>query len=198
MEYAEFDTERRRIARAWGREITDPEQLSVAVERLREQAGTLAVESDRDRAMAYLTVMDDLVSEAEAPESEHIRRASDVMMRSTAPEGTAAEQRARAEAGMAEIAQIAAEAPTTGERDAVLEMNEPLAVIVATHREGAGVTDAAPAGQRTLGADEQTTKFAADQTVAPARGIAAPSVTPGSRATASTAAAGPKAPVRDR
>jgi hypothetical protein len=198
VEYAEFDTERRRITRAWGRELTDPEQLAAAVERLREQAGTLAVESDRDRAMAYLTVMDDLVSVAEEPEGEHIRRASDVMMRSTAPDGTAAEQRARAEAGMAEIARIAAEAPTAGERDAVLEMNEPLAVILASHREPSGVTDAAPAGKRTLGADEQTAKFAADQTVAPARGIAAPSVTPGARPTASTAAAGPKAPIRDR
>lgn len=128
VEYAEFDAARRRIIRSWGNEITDPEQLAAAVAELREQATSLTGGSDR--AMRYLTALDDLVAEASEPESEYIRRASDVMMRSSGPEGTPAEQRARAEAGMAEIARIAYAAPTAGERDAALEMNETLVQII--------------------------------------------------------------------
>ncbi|MGY4770922.1 hypothetical protein ACXC9Q_28770 [Kribbella sp. CWNU-51] len=174
MEYAEFDAERRRIARAWGREITDPEQLAAAVERLREQAATVPGEADRDRAMRYLTTLDDLVAEVGVPESEAVRRASDVLLEASRPEGTPAERRARAEAGMTEIARIAAAAPTAGERDAVLEMNESLAAIVAS-------ADAA--------------RFAADPAMAPAGRIEAPSLAPAPRAAAST---GPKVPARDR
>ncbi|MER7244074.1 hypothetical protein [Kribbella sp. NPDC000426] len=178
MEYAEFDAARRRIIQSWGNDITDPEQLAAAVADLREQATSLT--SGSDRAMRYLTAMDELVAEASEPESEYIRRASDVMMRSSGPEGTPAEQRARAEAGMAEIAQIAAEAPTAGERDAVLEMNEPLAVIAATHR----------------GVDDQAARFAVDPAVAPAGRISAPKSAPGSRSTAASGT-GPKASSRD-
>jgi hypothetical protein len=190
VEYAEFDAERRRIVRAWGSEITDPEQLATAVAGLREQAANLTDGSDR--AMRYLAAMDELVAEAGVPESEFIRRASDAMMRSTAPEGTPAEQRARAAAGMAEIARIAAEAPTAGERDAVLEMNEQLAVIASSDGWG-------PTADRTRGLDEQTARFAAgDPAVAPANRIEAPRAVPGSRSTPSTSSSGPKAPVRDR
>jgi hypothetical protein len=78
VEYAEFDAERRSIVRAWGREITDPEQLAAAVERLRRQAGTVPDEADRARAIRYLRTLDDLVTEARTPESETVRRAGDV------------------------------------------------------------------------------------------------------------------------
>lgn len=127
MEYAEFEAERRRIIRAWGGEITDPEQLAAAVERLREQAATVPGEADRARAIRYLTTLDDLVTDARTPESETVRRAGDVLLLASRPEGTPVERRARAEAGMAEIARIADAAPTIAERDAALEMNESLA-----------------------------------------------------------------------
>ncbi|NIK62187.1 hypothetical protein [Kribbella shirazensis] len=130
MDYGEFDAARRRIVRAWGTEITDPEVLAEAVERLREQAETVEGEADRAKAIRYLKTMDDLVVEARTPESAPIRQASDVMMRASSPEGTPAERRARARAGMEEIARIAYAAPTTGERDAALEMNETLASII--------------------------------------------------------------------
>jgi len=130
VEYAEFDAERRRIVRAWGREITDPEQLASVVERLREQAATVPGEADLARATRYLTTLDDLVTEARTPESDSVRRAADVLLRASQPDGTPAERRARAEAGMAEIARIAEAAPTRAERDAALEMNEPLAEII--------------------------------------------------------------------
>ncbi|MFD7154784.1 hypothetical protein ACFV9C_09310 [Kribbella sp. NPDC059898] len=130
MEYGDFDAERRRIVRAWGAEITDPEELAAAVDRLRELAPTVDGEADRAKAIRYLKPMDDLVHEARTPESIPVREASNLMIRASAPEGTAAERRARAAAGMAEIARIAYAAPTVGERDAALEMNETLAQII--------------------------------------------------------------------
>ncbi|GAA1608688.1 MULTISPECIES: hypothetical protein [Kribbella] len=131
MDYGEFDAERRRIVRAWGTEITDTDQLVAAVERLRAQAPTIADDADRAKAMRYLTTLDDLVEETRTPESPTIRQASDVLLRASGPEGTPAERRARAEAAMAEIARIAAAAPTVGERDAALEMNGTLMSIIA-------------------------------------------------------------------
>jgi hypothetical protein len=130
MEYGDFDAARRRIVRAWGSDITDPEELAAAVERLRAQAATVDGDADRAKAIRYLATLDDLVLEARTPESVAVRQASDVMMRASRPDGTAAERRARAEAGMAEIARIAYAAPTVGERDAALEMNETLVQII--------------------------------------------------------------------
>lgn len=127
MEYGEFDAARRRIVAAWGREMTDPEELAAAVQRLHEQAATVTGEADRAKAIRYLKTMDDLVEAARTPESETVRRASDVLMRASVPGGTPAEQRARAEAAIAEIGRIADAAPTIAERDAALEMTESLA-----------------------------------------------------------------------
>ncbi|WP_427885029.1 hypothetical protein ACQHIV_22885 [Kribbella sp. GL6] len=126
MEYGDFDAARRRIVAAWGREITDPDELAAAVERLHEQARTVDGDAARAKAIRYLKTMDDLVDAARTPVSPTIRAASDVMMRALTPAGTPAEQRARAEAAIAEIGRIAAAAPTLAERDSALEMIEPL------------------------------------------------------------------------
>jgi len=131
MDYGEFDAERRRIVRAWGTEITDADQLAAAVEGLRAQTATIADDADRAKAMRYLTTLDDLVEETRTPESPTVRQASDVLLRASGPEGSPAQRRARAEAAMAEIARIAAAAPTVGERDAALEMNGTLRSIIA-------------------------------------------------------------------
>jgi hypothetical protein len=127
MNYGEFDAARRWIVRAWGRQITHPDQLALAVSQLRAQAATIADEADRAKAIRYLKTLDDLVAEARTPESETVRRASDVLLWASSPDGTPTERRARAEAGIAEITRIAAAAPTLAERDAALEMNESLA-----------------------------------------------------------------------
>jgi hypothetical protein len=126
MDYGEFDAARRRIVHAWGREITDPQVLAAAVDHLRGQAATIPDEAAQAKAFRYLKILDDLVVEARTPESETVRRASDVLLRASIPGGTPAEQRARAEAAIAEITRIAYAAPTIGERDAALEMNESL------------------------------------------------------------------------
>jgi hypothetical protein len=130
VEYDDFQAERGRILAAWGTELTDPEQLAAAVDRLRELAGTVDGEEQRAKAIRYLKSMDDLVAAAREPESQTLRQASDVLVLASRPDGTPEERRARAESGMREIARIAEAAPTPAERLAVLAMNEPLAEIV--------------------------------------------------------------------
>jgi sugar phosphate isomerase/epimerase len=132
VEYDDYQAERRRIIAAWGTEITDPEQLAAAVDRLRELAGTVDGEAQRAKAIRYLKSMDTLVVEARAPESETLRQAFDALLRASVPDGTPAERRARAQEGMREIARIADAAPTPAEKLAALNMTEPLAEIVHT------------------------------------------------------------------
>lgn len=179
MDYADFDAERRRIIRAWGTEITEPEQLAEAVRQLREQAATMTVPADQHRATRYLGTLDDLVAAASEPESPSIRQASDVLLKASAPEGTPAERQARAAAGITEIARIAAEAPSVGERDAVLEMNETL-VMIAGDRGGPG---------------EPAARFASDPAMTPPGRIGPPAGAPASR---SAGTGVPKQPIRDR
>jgi hypothetical protein len=130
VEYNDYQAERRRIIAAWGAEITDPEQLAAEVDRLRELAATVDGDELRAKAIRYLKSMDTLVAEARTPESEVVRRAGDILLLASQPHGTPAERRARALAGMQEIGRIADSAPTVGERDAALEMNESLNEIV--------------------------------------------------------------------
>jgi hypothetical protein len=86
---------------------------------------------DRARTTRYLATLDELVTEARTPQSETVRQAADVLLQASRPDGTPSQRRAQAEAAMAEIARIAAAAPTIGERDAALEMNGALAEIIA-------------------------------------------------------------------
>ena len=194
MEYAEFDAERRRITHAWGREITDPEHLAAAVERLREQAATVPGEAAQARAIRYLQTLDDLVTEARTPGSDTVRRAADVLLQASRPDGTPAEQRARAEAGIAEITRIAESAPTTAERDAALEMNETLAETIASLDEGADQQP--PPADRRSEVDARTAAFANDPAIASAGKMPPPNNT--AAAARPAAAPGPQAPIRDR
>jgi hypothetical protein len=132
MEYLEFDAERRRIVQAWGREITDPGELTAAAARLREQAATIERDKDREKAFRYLSNLDKFVEQARnpEPESETVWAANDAMMRGLQPIGTPAEQQARARAAMDEINRIAAAAPTIGEQIAAQEMNGALAEFI--------------------------------------------------------------------
>ena len=129
MEYLEFDAERRRIVQGWGREITDPAQLTAAAARLREQAATIERGKDREKAFRHLANLDKFVATAldPEPESEAVWAANDVMQRALQVQGTPAERRARIEAAMDEIGRISAAAPTVGEQTAALEMNGTLA-----------------------------------------------------------------------
>jgi hypothetical protein len=170
VEYAEFETERRRITRAWGREITDPEVLAAAVEGLREQAATIPGQAPQARALRYLDALDDLVTEARTPESETVRRAGEVLLEASRPDGTADERRTRAEEGIAEISRIADAAPSIAERDAALEMNESLAETVAALDAGAEQPEAG----RGSAVDARTAGFAHDTAIASAGRMPAP------------------------
>src|SRR5690242_7424852 len=113
MDYREFDTERRRIVHGWGREITDPDELTAAAARLREQAPTIERDKDREKAFRHLAGIDKFVARAlnPEPESEAVWAANAVMMRALQATGTPEEQRAEVEAAMEEIARISAAAP---------------------------------------------------------------------------------------
>lgn len=137
VEYAEFDAEHRRIVRSWS--STDPVERAAAIERLRGLAETVEGDRDRDRARRFLKPLDRLAAQAATPESDVVRRAGDVLLLASRPDGTPAERRARAEAGIQEIGRIADAAPTVGERDAALEMNESLAETIE-------IIDLGPAG----------------------------------------------------
>jgi hypothetical protein len=221
MEYAEFDAERRRIVRAWRREITDPDELATAVESLRERLPALPGEADQTRAARYLEALDDLVADARTPQSETVWRAADVLVQASQQDGTPAERRVRADAGIAEITRLADTAPTTAERDAALEMNEPLAETLSSLTDtpapaqkpnpaqqlspgqdvGTGQADGAgPAGgagaQGCAVAADAAARFAADPAMAPAGTIKAPRKAP--PATRAPAANDQKAQTRDR
>ncbi|HEY3560182.1 MAG TPA: hypothetical protein VGL05_22090 [Kribbella sp.] len=177
MDYPEFDAERRRITRAWGREITDPELLAAAVADLREQAATIPDRAAQNKAQRYLELLDDFVAETRWPESETVRQAGEVLLATSRPDGTADEIRSRTEAAMAEITRIADAAPTLAERDAALEMNETLA-------ETLEVLDAATPQEDTghgSALDARTAGFANDPSLTPPARIAAPTAAPTDR-----------------
>ncbi|TDD45777.1 hypothetical protein E1263_37875 [Kribbella antibiotica] len=132
MDYREFDAERRRIVHGWGREITDPDELTAAAARLREQAPTIERDKDREKAFRHLANLDRFVAGAlnPEPESEAVWAANDAMMRGLQPIGSPAEQQARARAAIDEINRIAEGAPTIGEQIAAQEMNGALAEFI--------------------------------------------------------------------
>ncbi|MET9318207.1 hypothetical protein ABZX12_40840 [Kribbella sp. NPDC003505] len=92
MDYVAFDSARREAVRGWWRAFTDPEELAAAVDRLQDQAAAIDDEVDRARAYRYLKTLDDLVSEARAPECEPVRRAEDVLLGASRLDGTSAGQ----------------------------------------------------------------------------------------------------------
>jgi hypothetical protein len=195
MDYAEFDTERRRITHAWGREITSADGLATAVDDLREQAASIPDAAGRTRATRYLENLDALVAEARTPESETVRAAGDVLLEASRTDGTADEIRARAEAGIAEITRIADQAPTVGERDAVLEMNETLAetlaVLDSAEHPGSGPESAGREGT----IEARTAGFANDPAMTSPSRMPAPD--PAASASRPGPVSGPKSPIRD-
>ncbi|MEV6282404.1 hypothetical protein [Kribbella sp. NPDC051770] len=121
MRFDEFAAERAQVVGV----ADDIAAFKAGVERLRGLAAT--VEDDPAKALRYLEATERMLLEATAPQSETVAHAFEAMLRARqAPAGTAAEQRAHVEAGIAEVARIAAVAPTDAERDAALEMNAAL------------------------------------------------------------------------
>lgn len=121
MRFDEFYAERTKVVGA----ADDLPAFRAGVERLRGLAAT--VEDDPAKAQRYLEATERMLLEVTAPHSATVDQAFEAMLRARrVPDGTPAEQRAHVEAGIAEVARIAASAPTDAERDAALEMNAAL------------------------------------------------------------------------
>jgi hypothetical protein len=121
MRFDEFSAERTKVVGA----ADDVPAFKAGVERLRGLAAT--VDDDPAKAQRYLEATERMLLEVTAPHSEAVGRAFEAMLRARqVPPGTPDVQRAHVEAGIAEIAEIAAAAPTDAERDAALEMNAAL------------------------------------------------------------------------
>ncbi|HWD83823.1 MAG TPA: hypothetical protein VG497_33210 [Kribbella sp.] len=121
MRFDEFYAERTKVVGA----ADDLPAFKAGVERLRGLAAT--VEDDPAKAQRYLEATERMLLEVTAPHSATVDQAFEAMLRARrVPDGTPAEQRAHVEAGIAEVARIAASAPTDAERDAALEMNAAL------------------------------------------------------------------------
>jgi hypothetical protein len=121
MRFDEFSAERAKVVGA----ADDVPAFKAGVERLRGLAAT--VDDDPAKAQRYLEATERMLLEVTAPHSEAVGRAFEAMLRARqVPAGTPDAQRAHVEAGIAEIAEIAAATPTDAERDAALEMNAAL------------------------------------------------------------------------
>ncbi len=121
MRFDEFSAERAKVVGV----ADDVPAFKAGVERLRGLAAT--VDDDPAKAQRYLEATERMLLELTAPQSETVDRAFEAMLRARqVPAGTPEDRRAHVEAGIAEIAGIAAAAPTEGERDAALEMNAAL------------------------------------------------------------------------
>ncbi|GAB2571231.1 hypothetical protein [Kribbella endophytica] len=121
MRFDEFSAERAKVVGV----ADDVPAFKAGVERLRGLAAT--VDDDPAKAQRYLEATERMLLELIAPQSETVDLAFEAMLRARqVPAGTAVEQCAHVEAGIAEIARIASAAPTDGERDAALEMNAAL------------------------------------------------------------------------
>lgn len=121
MRFDEFYAERTKVVGV----ADDLPAFKAGVERLRGLAAT--VDDDPAKAQRYLEATERMLLEVTAPHSATVGQAFEAMLAARRlPAGTPAEQRAHVEAGIAEVARIAAAAPTDGERDAALEMNAAL------------------------------------------------------------------------
>jgi hypothetical protein len=121
VRFEEFYTERMRVVR----EVTDPAALATEVARLRDLTET--VTDDPEKARRYVEATERLLEELARLRSEVVHRAFAAMLRARRPPpGTPEQQRASVEAGIGEVARIAATAQNEGERHAALELNEVL------------------------------------------------------------------------
>jgi hypothetical protein len=124
MDYDEFVRRYREGRRAWLLGRADRATAAVDLARLRAAVPTVEPAAKRQTAGELL---DHWAAET-APEAvDRMNRAVAALGRAERDDGTVAERVARAEAGIAEIGRIAAEAPDPGERSALNGLTETLA-----------------------------------------------------------------------
>ncbi|MFD7158095.1 hypothetical protein ACFV9C_26085 [Kribbella sp. NPDC059898] len=134
MHYDEFFAQYKRAYELWTFGRLDVDGALAELERLRPIAH--AVEPADRRATADC-LLAQWANETSPAAEDRMARATTALTRASADGGTAAERKARAEAGIAEITAIANETTDVAERYAVLGLNETLAKLVdALDREG--------------------------------------------------------------
>lgn len=108
-----------------------PDWLPAAIKRLKDLAATIEDPSDRRSAENDIAGIEGVLAEASdgPPISPAMMAAIRIHTEAGASNGTPAERIARAEAGMAEIARIADNAPRT-EQASILELNESLYMLI--------------------------------------------------------------------
>ncbi|HZX05262.1 hypothetical protein [Kribbella sp.] len=134
MEYDEFFAQYKSAYELWTFGRLDVDGATAELERLRTIAQSVEPVHKR-RTAEYLLAQ---WANETAPEAEgRMTRATAALTRAGADGGTAAERRARAEAGIAEITGIANETTDVGEQYAILGLNESLAKLIdALRRDG--------------------------------------------------------------
>lgn len=134
MEYDEFFAQYQRAYELWTFGRLDTDGALAELERLRPIAQSVEPAGKRETAEYLLAQW---ANETSPQAAARTARATAVLTRAGADDGTIAERKARAEAGIAEITAIANETTDVAERYAILGLNETLAKLVDTlGREG--------------------------------------------------------------
>ncbi|WP_460667033.1 hypothetical protein [Kribbella swartbergensis] len=127
MEYEEFFGRYKRAHEDWTFGRLDRDDAAAELERLRAIVPSIEP-SDRRQTAEYL--LEQWANETSPEAEDRMARAGAVLARAGSGDGTVAERKARAEAGIAEITRIADETVDVGERFAILGMNETLAKLI--------------------------------------------------------------------
>lgn len=126
MDYDEFFARYRSAHRAWTFGTLERNDAATELERLRAIVPSIEP-SDRRQTAEYL--VEQWATELSPQAEDRMARATAVLS-AGGDDGTVAERKARAEAGIAEITSIADETTDIAQRYAILGMNETLAKLI--------------------------------------------------------------------
>jgi hypothetical protein len=127
MEYDEFFAQYKDAHDLWAFGRLDVDGAVTVIERLRAVVESVEP-GDKRRTAEYL--LKQWANETSQQAEDRMARATSVLARAGADDGTPADRRARAEAGIVEITRIADESTDVGERYAILGLNETLAKLI--------------------------------------------------------------------
>jgi hypothetical protein len=135
MDYDEFFAQYKGAHELWTFGRLEVDGALAELDRLRAIAQSIEPADKRETAQYLLTQW---ANEMSPQADERMSRATAILTRAGADDGTPAERKARAEAGIAEITSIADETRDIGEQYAILGLNETLAKLIdALERDGA-------------------------------------------------------------
>lgn len=127
MDYDEFFVQYKDAYDLWTFGRLDLDGALAELQRLRETARSIEP-ADKREAAEYLLAQ--WANQTSPQAEERMARATAVLERASADDGTIDQRRARAEAGIVEITGIADETTDVAERYAILGLNESLAKLI--------------------------------------------------------------------